>query len=208
MAERLVRSFDVDDTLVDRGRLVRAFGLAVEKARGGTHKTVDLSSVPQNDHSPQNTRITSILEKLSLTAHSRRNLIAGVGTALAQTREGENPSNNVVNTGRSNKLEWTQMTIGQLTRLGIDPYVQRYTFKPSGMSSTESKLDVIRGFLEDGNDVEHFEDDPRTALVIAATFPDVTVHLVNHTITGMMIPRTQLAGHSNIHIVSHIGEGI
>jgi len=208
MAERvLVRSIDADDTLVDRGPLLRAWGLAVEKARRRTHKAVSLDSIPQMGHAAIDIPVKSIPERLFLIAHSRRKLLNGVSEALSESLVGERHSKNIVNTGRSNKLEWTRMTVDQFTNLGIDPYFLRYTFKPSGVSSTASKLDVIRQLIKDGNDVEHYDDDPRTALVIADAFPNVTVNLLHHTLTGMMIPREQLI-RPNLHIVSHIGEGI
>ena len=138
----------------------------------------------------------------------------GVRYALSSTTSNEN-SRNVVNSGRSNKQEWVEMTIGQFYRAHIDEYIesesifkQGFAFKPDCVSSTESKVDVIRLLTRDDNDVEHYDDDPRTAIVIADLFPNVTVYLIRHPITERMISIRKLVCHRNLQVVSNIREGI
>ena len=215
MAERILfRSLDVDDTLIDRGRTLRVIGLAGSRLRREHYRVVSLDSFPNVNHDPVNIPIRSPLEKLSLALHARRRLLDGVRYALSRTTSNEN-SRNVVNSGRSNKQEWVEMTIGQFYRAHIDEYIesesifkQGFAFKPDCVSSTESKVDVIRLLTRDDNDVEHYDDDPRTAIVIADLFPNVKVYLVHHTSTSLIIPRSQLRLYPNLYVVSNIGEGI
>ena len=190
--------------------MLRAWGLITEKAKLGRHRAVTLYSVSQMNHGPVNIPIKSPLEKLYLAAHARRKLLEGVHAGLSRLDNIDDNSVNTVNSGRSNKRAWTEMTIGQFRRLYIDLFFLRgsYAFKPDCASSTESKVDVIRSLNPNYNDVEHYDDDPRTAVVIADLFPNVKVYLVHHSITGLMIPRRQLCLCPNLYVVSNIGEGI
>ena len=202
-----VRSFDVDDTLINRGPLLRAFGLAAEKAKRSGLKPVTTGAIQQMTHTPEDLPIRSVLERLSLLAHSRRTLLDGVGDAISAngTQDGVR---NIVNTGRSNKLPWAKMTWNQFEQFGLDPYFEQYAFKPHGATSTASKLDVIRSLLETGSNVEHYEDDPRTAYSIARAFPDVAVYLVHHKLTMQMVNIEQLRVCPNLHVVTHIREAL
>ncbi len=204
--KELVRSFDVDDTLVDRGPLLRAWGLVAQKAKHSRGQTIPPDSMQRMYHGLVSTPIKSPLEHLALQAHARRKPMKYVQAAVYEF--GKEGGINVVNTGRSNKQRWVEMTRDQLDRYDIGPYFSRYYFKPTGVSSTESKLDVIKLLLEDGEAVEHYDDDPRTAIAIAHLFPEVSVNLVHHGLTGRMIPMQQLAQYPNLQVVTCIGDGL
>jgi len=209
MSERqLVRSFDADDVLIENGSLLRLWGFTKERLGHGIRQTASLESIPPLIHSPIDKPVSSLREKLQLLAHSRMGLKEHVREGLTLSiSDGEN-SVNIVNTGRSNKKRWVQMTKDQFTRLGVDDFFAEYDFTPLGASSIESKLDVVRSLVRDDCEVEHYDDHPRTAIEIADFFPNVTVYLVQNTSTRMVIPMSQLSRRPNLHVVTFISEGI
>ncbi len=219
---RVVRSLDVDDTLAKRQLLARQVGLLGFRSmqRGQIHIPDNLDAISRSFHDPEPSYKNSRADNFYLKAHSRRQLIPGVREALFTAHRMQENSVNIANSGRHTDEQWVRMNRDFLERNGINSLIAQDFYKPKNQTSTESKADVLRAILEgqykDIYDpetqeiqLEHYDDDPRTAIILAHLFPQMTVYLVEQEVTkGIIPPLSELAELANLHIVSHIREGL
>lgn len=197
-----VRLIDIDDTLVDRGPVLRAWGLGMSKIK--SHGIPRSYGAPRN-HEPVDIPIKNPFEMLYLRAHSRRGLLPGAKDGLETAAE---TGKNVVNSGRSNKKAWDEMTRISFRRPGIGGLFQEFNYKPSGMTSTESKIDVALQYEKKGYEIEFYDDDPRTAIDEAQLFPNSKVFYIERGITDRMVSPRILRQYPNLHIVPSFKEAI
>jgi hypothetical protein len=98
------------------------------------------------------------------------------------------------------------MTRATLERGEISDLLEDTFFTPEGMKTAVSKAAGIRELLKQYPNIDHVEDDPRTAVYIASLFPDVTVHLVQFGSTGMLYSRQEVDKLPNIRRLGVVHE--
>lgn len=203
---RKARAFDFDDTLIDRGKIVRSVGLVA-----GLLKAYELSSVTLADISRLDFplgRVDSFIERLkgriSFAAHARKRVYPGVRDELEKIAADGTAI--LGNTGRPNKREWIAMTEQTLDRAGIRAYFTDIFYTPEGVPTAVSKAQVILTLTQAYENVEFDEDDPGTALLIARLFPNVQVNLVQHGLTGLLVSSRELAELPNLKRVVVLGK--
>lgn len=96
------------------------------------------------------------------------------------------------NTGRSDKLAWTNMTEATLKRGRIRHRFEGVLHRPKGFHTTESKIANIAMLRIIYNRITHVDDNPADALPIAATFPDIDVCIVKDLSTKYLLSRVDL----------------
>lgn len=99
---------------------------------------------------------------------------------------------NYGNTGRSNKRAWVEMSSETLEKGGIAHLLNAIFYTPEGIKTAVSKAVAILELRDYYRIVEHYEDDPRTAVYLARLFPEMVIHLVEYGTTGMLYSREEI----------------
>jgi len=195
MSER-AHSWDLDDTVFNRGGLVRGLGVVKAVIKPSHLKIPTLDQIPQLTRQVVDQPITNPFEMISFSDHAKRRLIPGVREEMEEVAAaGED---NFGNTGRSNKRQWVGMTEDALDRVGISNLLTDVFYTPDGIKTAVSKAAAIRELLKRYDKVTHHEDDPRTAVFIACLFPDVEVVLVEYGSTGRLYSSREVDRYPNI----------
>ncbi|MCL5113708.1 MAG: hypothetical protein M1372_00870 [Patescibacteria group bacterium] len=209
MAEHLNHQasvFDLDDTLIGRGRTERVFGLAKGKVRPYRPSGLSAADIAklQLNHNRVSEPIRSLEERISLIFHARRSVYQGVRDEFERITA--NGRDIYGNTGRSHKGEWVDMTEETLRRGGITAYLRRVFYTPEDSRASVSKAHAIQELASRYDGIEFYDDDPRTALFIARLFPNVNVNLVQHGLTGMLVSRQEMETFPNLRRVAVFGK--
>ena len=202
MLER-ANSFDFDDTTIDRGAIVRGLGVVKAVARPSRVVAIPpISEIPNIDRLVVNERITNPIELFSFIDHSRRSVIPGVKEFMEKAKlEGYD---NFGNTGRSNKKQWVEMTWLTLEKGGIADLVEDIYFTPDGVRTAVSKAEAIRKLYKRYKEVVHYEDDPRTAVILASLFPKMTIYLIQYKTSGLLYSRQEIEKYPGIKRIARI----
>jgi len=198
------RVFDFDDTIIRRETVTHLSGLVIGKLRAPHSPIVTSEDIERLDlnHSPVSTLITGLREKTSLRVHALRKVYPGIKKEFEKlTAEGTDIYGN---TGRSSKKEWVDMTEDTLQRGGVIDYFKRIFYTPDGTKAIISKAHAIDSLTRQYDQIEYYEDDPRTALFIARLFPHVNVNLVQYGLTGLLASKTELSQFPNLKRVAHV----
>lgn len=115
----------------------------------------------------------------------------------------------VGNTGRPDKLAWTNMTQGTLKRGQIWDRLEGVLHKPGDFHTTESKIANIAMLRILYKRLAHADDNPADALPIAATFPDVDVCIVRDLSTDFLLSGVNLErDFPNVTVVSTLRQAL
>lgn len=209
MAEHLNHQasvFDLDDTLIGRGKAERVLGLTMGKMRSHRPPGLSLADIAKLhlNHSRVSVPIHTLKERLSLMFHARRSVYQGVREEFE--RIAANGRDIYGNTGRSHKGEWVDMTEETLHRGEIAAYFRGVFYTPEDSRASVSKAHAIQELTSRYDGIEFYDDDPRTALFIARLFPNVNVNLVQHGLTGMLVSRQELETFPNLRRVAVFGK--
>jgi len=205
MTVERVKVFDLDDTLISRGPPARILGLAGGKIR--PHRPPNLSSQQiaklNIGHHKVDGNIHGFFEQLSFSVHAGRSMIPGVRQELERfDKEGFDIYGN---TGRSNKAPWVDMTEKTLENGGVKYFFKDIFYTPDGIKTAVSKAHGIHVLLTRYSNLEFYDDDPRTALFIARTFPNIQVNLVQYGTTGLLVARSEMEQVSNLRRIAVLG---
>ena len=183
---------DFDDTTIGREKIIRYLALI-----GGTihpHKLPnltreDISNLDIN-HNRVEGHVKGWWEDKTFRVHRRRKILPGVRDKLA--RLVDQGVDIYGNTGRSNKSDWVDMTDETLQRGGVRNYFKEIFYTPEGTKTAVSKAHGLYLLLEQYDDLEFYDDDPRTTHFIAAMFPEIQVKLIQYRSTGLLVARRDL----------------
>lgn len=201
MSERIggkARVFDFDDTIIKRETVTRLSGLVFGKLRPNNLPNLTLSEIARLNlnHKRTDTLIITFKELLSFKTHARRNVFPQVEEEFKiSTREGVAIYGN---TGRSNKAEWVGMTEETLQRGKVFDYFKDIFYTPDGVRTAVSKAHVIQLLLGKYEEIEFYEDDPRTVKFIALLFPSVKINFIQNKTTGLLVSQKELEQFPNV----------
>lgn len=200
------RVFDLDDTLIERGRIIRVAGLVIGRLSPHKFSNITLTDISQLElnHDCVDSPIKGLKERISFAVHARRNVYPGVREKLKQIAA--DGTTILGNTGRPRKKEWINMTEETLDRADILDYFTGIFYTPDGVPTAVSKARAILSLTQFYEQVEFDDDDPRTALFIARLFPNVQVNLVQHGLTGLLVSSRELAELPNLKRVAVFGK--
>ena len=202
-------SWDLDDTLINRGVLVRSVGnLKAIMPHGSYPPRLDnLPVVPREivDVPPR-----GVLGWISFIVHANRDVFPGADEVIKdKINEG---IDNYGNTGRPNQRLWEVMSRATLDRGGIDgELLKDIFFTPEGVATAVSKAARIAELQTYYQKVEHFDDDVRTAVYLAILFQGVSgvrINLVQHGSSGLLYKSKELDGLSNLRRVGVLGKEV
>lgn len=196
---------DFDDVVYDRGEFTRLVGLTTGKLHPQSLPDFCLTDIVnlRLEHGPVDIKTSSLLEMLSLLSHSRRKIYPGVLEFF-----GELITSGVDiygNTGRSNKIDWVQMTDKSQRENGINHLIKGVYYTPGKIRTAVSKAHVLWLLLQEYEKVTFKDDDPRTIIYIADLFSDVpNIHLeyAVHKTTSLLVPAREIDRRPNIKRVA------
>lgn len=199
------RVFDFDDTLIGRELVTRSLGLVSGKVRPHKLPTLTREKIAQLDinHDRVDGHVVGWKEVISFRVHARRSVLPGVKDELE--RLADQGVNIYGNTGRSNKADWVDMTDETLYRGRVRDHFKGIFYTPEGTKTAVSKAHGLHLLLEQYDQVEFDDDDPRTARFIATMFPEVQVNLVQYGSTGLLVARHELETFPNLRRVAVFG---
>lgn len=90
------------------------------------------------------------------------------------------------NTGRSNNIQWVNVTERRLKLAGIYDFFKSIYYKPEGVDSDESKFWAIKSIKKQGYRVRHFDDNAYTVKQLAPHFPDDEFVIVEDLSSGIL----------------------
>lgn len=195
-------SWDLDDTLIGRERITRGLGVINAKIKPHKLPTLNLDDIPDVVRETVDEPLRGISERISFAIHARRRVIPSVQGVLDRAKT--DGIAHYGNTGRPNKRLWVDMTHATLERGEIAHFFEGIFFTPEGMKTVISKVAGIKELKKHYPKVDHFEDDPRTAVYIATIFPNVTVHLIQYGSSGLLYSRQETDRFPNIRRVGII----
>jgi hypothetical protein len=114
------------------------------------------------------------------------------------TAEKEKGSDHYGNTGRSNKRAWVEMTQTALVKGRVAHLLEDVFYTPEGTPTAASKAAALRELQDQYQKVSHIDDDPRTALYLAALFPSATIYLLDNGLIPGLYPQELLKRFANI----------
>lgn len=190
-------SWDLDDTVIGRESPTRWLGAIKQKvARTKFHHT-SLDQLPVIGREIVDDPLTP-LELVSYSVHSMRSVLPQARNWIDELRaEGVA---NYGNTGRANKRAWVDMTQETLDE-GSVGFADIF-FTPNGVPTALSKASAIKELRNTYPHVSHVDDDPRTAVLIARLYPEVTVYLAQYGTTGLLFSRQEVDRYPNIQRVN------
>lgn len=202
MSERAT-SWDLDDTVIAREGITRGLGIVKSAVRRQQLLTLHRAELPRLDRTPVDVPL-ALTERISYAVHAQRQVFPWVRSLLEVTRSRD--MDHYGNTGRSNKRAWVDMSYRTLEQGGVAHLFEDVFFTPEGTPTAVSKAAGIRDLLVQYDEVNHVEDDPRTAVFLAGLFPEVTVYLVQYGTTGLLYSHAEVSSFPNIRRVGVVDD--
>lgn len=202
--EKKAISFDIDDTMTERGALARAFGALNGVFHPYHLPNIVLDAIPDIVRYETPSQKMNPKEKLSLYFHGKRIAIPGVRALLLGKKEAG--FDIYGNTGRADKKEWIQMTENFYRENGLAALITQTFYTPDGIKTAFSKAAALRELQESYNTIEHWDDDPRTIRTLAEYFPDITLHLIAYPTNHFLYPVQNLTRLQNVVVENHFPE--
>ncbi len=145
------------------------------------------------------------IERLSLGTHRRRQVFPDVVDILQSLEDLDIYGN----TGRVFSVHWTMMTENSLRFSGVLPHFKGIYYRPSGISTRDSKLAAVAELREIyPGGVIHIDGNPDDGIPIAATFPDVGVIIMQDLTTDLLFSRREMEEFPNVRRVVLFNEVI
>lgn len=141
----------------------------------------------------------TIFERTALKRH--RNRVASQRTRELIEVAAEERYDIYGNTGRKQTPEWNRMTAGALTDADLGSHFRKIFFKPSGISTRDSKLAAVNEVRQLYRNVIVVDDNPWDALPIAGVFSDVKVVLLEDLSSGILLFRAEQRNLPNLQRV-------
>lgn len=195
-------AFDFDDTLFGREHITRFFGFVNGKLRPQRLPNLTTADITKLDlyHGRIDDRVKDWKERISFEAHARRRIFSGVRNTLERlVAEGAYIYGN---TGRPNKGEWVDMTYEGLDREGIGKFFTDVAFTPEGIKTAVSKAHRLHQLSELYEEVEYYEDDPRTVRFLALVLPNIKINYIQHGTSGLLVSRQEIEAFPNVRRVA------
>lgn len=189
----IVLGVDLDDSVLWREILTRYFGYAKDMILRPSLPKKTLEDIPKLDHSPVDRSIKGPMEIVSAFFHFRRTAIPGITEKIREVIANETPVYAI--SGRRATKPWFEMTEAQLIQENIPISNKNIYLTPKGSSSLESKADCIREL----GITEVIEDNKRTALYLAKSFPHVRIDYIAHGLANLS--KKDLAENPNITVI-------
>lgn len=184
---------DLDDTVARRHPLVRVGGLVSrlvvgeKRTSGSENESLPYGLDESMNHEMVPGGYKNPLDWWSNLMHSGRSAFPEV---VSEIEANFNQGNEIViATGRSSRERWIRTTQDFLILEGLDQLVSHVYFTPKGVSTLESKADVVALKLEEypNSQIRFRDDDPKTIGEIARRFSTVQVEYMFHPITAGLV---------------------
>ncbi len=182
---------DIDGSVVWREVGTRLFSHYLGFIRHSRVPSVySVDDIPVLDHTPVDTHMKCLREKIAADLHFRRTAIPGMVQIARDEIKHDRPVHYF--TGRRATQQWYDLTEAQFVREGI-PFTGIY-MKPKGVSGLESKADGIRAL----GITDFYEDDKATVFFLRRIFPNLRLNYIDH---GDHLTEKELADNRNITVI-------
>jgi len=190
---------DVDGFLVKRQIPVQAGAIWALMIKGLAAYDRQIT-VPEISRVVGPSGIRSLREALSFHLHSLRKSNVDVARRL-------NLRNTFKfgNTGRPNKHPWIELTWSQLEASSLMNVADIF-LTPENCSTILSKAKAIASLQGDYDNLTHFDDDPRTVLILAKHFPTVQFVLFEDWSAKYLLKGVDWEQYKNVRRVEQVEE--